>query len=169
MNITIRSEMPGDVDAIQRVTELAFREAPHTDHTEQYIVNALRESGQLSISLVAELNGEIVAHVAISPVVVSESAENCYGLGPISVLPSHQGKGIGSQLMVQVLADLKSRGAEACVLLGDPNYYSRFGFVSEGQLFLAGVPPEYFQVLSFSGRCPKGEVFYHDAFSATGE
>ena len=157
-----------DVQSIHKLTVAAFLEAPHTDHTEQFIVKALRESGALSLSLVAEDNGHVVGHVALSPVAISDGTQSWYGLGPISVLPIYQNKGIGSQLMraaIQALKDIKAKG---CVLLGDPGYYHRFGFKPEEGLVLPGVPAEYFQALLFTGDLPQGIVTYHESFSAKG-
>lgn len=168
MNINIRKEQLSDVQSISEVTVDAFLEAPHTDHTEQFIVNALRESGALSISLVAEKEGGIVGHVALSPVTVSDGADSWYGLGPISVLPSKQGKGIGSKLMNAAIQELKSIKAKGCVLLGDPDYYYRFGFKPREGLILPDVPPEYFQALLFQGDLPRGIVTYHESFSVKG-
>ena len=124
----------------------------------------MRNAGALFISLVAELDREIVGHVAISPVNISDGAIGWYGLGPISVSPDVQGIGIGSRLMKVVLESLKASGASGCVVLGDPGYYRRFGFQSESCLVLPEVPPEYFQVISFSKDLPSGEVAYHEAF-----
>ena len=167
MNIMIRDEQPKDIEAIDTLTRAAFLNAEHTSHTEQFIVNSLRKSGQLTISLVAVENGEIVGHVAISPVSISTGATGWYGLGPISVCPTKQGLGIGSQLILASLEKLKQVGAKGCVLLGDPNYYHRFGFRSYLELVLPGVPSEYFQALSFNGEIPQGVVRYHEAFNAT--
>jgi putative acetyltransferase len=97
MTIKIRRESSSDVMAIESVTEAAFLNAPHTSHTEQFIVNALRKAKMLSVSLVAEDNGEIVGHVAISPISISDGSSGWYILGPISVAPDRQGLGIGSQ------------------------------------------------------------------------
>lgn len=168
MSITIRKETPADITAIEAVTVAAFLNAPHTDHTEQFIVDALRRSGQLSVSLVAESNGAVIGHVAVSPVTISDGASGWYGLGPISVAPEHQGQGVGAQLMQQALAALRALGAAGCVVLGDPNYYARFGFNAEPSLVLPGVPPEYFQVISFGGPLPSGTVAYHASFAAQG-
>lgn len=165
LDIQIRAERSGDVEAIHRVTELAFRDALHTDHTEQLIVKALRQAGALIISLVAELGSDVVGHVAISEVTISDGSANWFGLGPISVLPEHQGKGIGSQLMKNALAELKTKGAAGCVVLGEPNYYERFGFRAVDRLVLPGVPSEYFLARSFDGSFPQGLVAYHEAFS----
>lgn len=166
MNISIRKEQSRDIRRIHEVTVAAFLNAPHTSHTEQFIVNALRDSGALSISLVAENGGRIVGHVALSPVVISDGSEGWYGLGPISVNPDAQGVGTGSELMHAALKELKNINAKGCVLLGDPGYYHRFGFKPVDGLVLPGVPPEYFQAVLLQGAYPQGEVAYHEAFSA---
>ncbi|WP_111498108.1 GNAT family N-acetyltransferase [Marinobacter bohaiensis] len=166
MNIKIRNERKGDVEPIHRVTVLAFQDAPHTDHTEPFIVKALRRADALFLSKVAESDGDVIGHVAISPVSVSDGSANWFGLGPISVLPEYQGKGIGSKLMENVLAGLKEQGAAGCVVLGDPGYYGRFGFKVVDGLVFPGVPVEYFQALSFGDDFPQGDVAYHEAFSA---
>ncbi|NVD97902.1 GNAT family N-acetyltransferase [Massilia sp. BJB1822] len=166
MNIILRKEEGGDIDAIARLTEAAFLSEVHSSHTEQFIVNALRRAGQLTVSIVA-LEGEaIVGHVAVSPVVISSGASGWYGLGPISVSPQHQQRGIGSQLMKAALAELQTLGAAGCVVLGDPAYYGRFGFKADASLELPGIPAEYFQALSFGSPLPQGQVSYHAAFEA---
>lgn len=163
----IRPETPADVDAITALTAAAFLNAPHTSHTEHFIVNALRAAGQLRVSLVAEEGATLLGHVALSPVTVSDGSADWYGLGPISVAPAHQGQGIGSALMQQALAALQTLGAAGCVLLGDPGYYARFGFAPQPGLVLDGVPPEYFMALRLGGLLPQGTVQYHAAFEAT--
>ena len=167
MNMSIRNEKVSDIQSIHKLTVAAFLEAPHTDHTEQFIVDALRKSGSLSISLIAEDAGNIVGHVAVSPVSISDGTTSWYGLGPISVSPNEQGKGIGSALMEAAILNLKELNADGCVLLGDPNYYQRFGFSPMNGLELPDVPAEYFQALMFSGDLPQGSVTYHESFSAT--
>jgi putative acetyltransferase len=129
------------------VTIAAFLHAPHTSHTEQFIVAALRKSGQLTVSLVANADGAVVGHVAISPVSISDGASGWYGLGPISVAPEYQRGGIGSRLMREALRALREHGASGCVVLGEPEYYGRFGFRVDLSLSLPGVPPEYFQAM----------------------
>lgn len=168
MNIEVSNEKSGDEAKIHQVTEQAFLSAPHTDHTEQFIVDSLRRTGALTISQVAKADGEIIGHVAISPVTLSSSVSGWFGLGPISVLPEFQGLGIGSKLMQSSLAALEAMSASGCVVLGDPDYYGRFGFTVVDGLVFPGVPAEYFQALSFSNKFPKGEVSYHEAFSAKG-
>ncbi|MDO8039855.1 GNAT family N-acetyltransferase [Janthinobacterium sp. SUN137] len=164
--LIIRKETPADVDAIDRITRDAFLYAEHTDHTEQFIVKALRDAGALSVSLVAELEGAIIGHVAASPVSISDGTPRWYGLGPVSVAPGHQQQGVGSQLIGQLLDDLRQLGAAGCVVLGEPRYYGRFGFRADAALTLPGVPAEYFQTLHLAGPLPTGNVTYHRAFEA---
>jgi len=168
MNMIVRKEKPSDVDSIEKITIQAFLNAPHTDHTEQFIIRALREAHVLTISLVAETQEKIVGHVAVSPVTISDGSKGWFGLGPISVVPDHQRSGIGSQLMRKAIEELQNLGASGCVLLGDPVYYSRFGFKPESSLVLPGVPAEYFQALTFGDSLPQGQVAYHEAFNAKG-
>lgn len=164
---SIRAEAPKDAPTIEAVTVAAFLDAAHTSHTEHYIVNALRRAGALTISLVAELDGVLVGHVALSPVSISDGSLHWFGLGPISVLPAHQRRGVGAALMAAALAALRHHGAQGCVLLGDPGYYGRFGFCATADLVLPGVPPAYFQALHLGPLLPRGIVTYHPAFEAT--
>lgn len=167
MTLTIRAETPADVDTIRQVTAAAFEHAPHTSHTEQFIVDALRRAGHLSVSLVAEEAGLVVGHVALSPVMLSCGEPGWFGLGPISVLPECQGRGVGSALMQAALAELRRRGAAGCVLVGEPAYYRRFGFAARSELVLPGVPPEYFLALNFTGAWPSATVRFSEGFEAT--
>ncbi|WP_307587295.1 GNAT family N-acetyltransferase [Variovorax boronicumulans] len=160
----VRPEQAGDEAAIRQLTVAAFAGAAHADGTEHLIVDALRAAGQLTLSLVVEDGGEIVGHVALSPVAMSDGTTGWHGLGPISVAPARQGQGIGRRLMDAALAGLRDAGAQGCVLLGDPAFYGRFGFVVRPGLVLPGVPPEYFQAVLFHGAWPVGDVRYHAAF-----
>jgi len=170
MPIQLRHEIPEDIAAIEAVTIAAFADAPHTSHTEQFIVRALRAADELALSIVAEEHGQVVGHVALSPGAITDdhgqSAPGWYGLGPISVLPQRQGHGIGSRLMEQALAELRAMQAAGCVLLGDPAYYARFGFQAHAGLQLPGVPPGYFMALALHGPVPEGIAQYSDAFNA---
>ena len=164
----IRDETPFDIEAIDALTIDAFEHAPHSSHTEHLIVRALREAGELSLSLVAVDGEDVIGHVAISPVAVSDGTGRWFGLGPISVRPARQGTGIGSALVRSALARLREGSAAGCVVLGDPAFYTRFGFAPEPQLILPDVPPEYFQATSFGTPTPDGIVSYHEAFGARG-
>ncbi|QDF98059.1 GNAT family N-acetyltransferase [Azoarcus sp. DD4] len=166
MTLLIRPETPEDVAAIDALTVAAFRLAPHTSHTEQFIVRALRAAGALTMSLVAELDGAVIGHVAVSPVAIPEGTPGWFGLGPLSVDPDHQRQGVGTRLMRAALRQLETTGAAGCVVLGEPAYYGRFGFKADSGLVLPEVPTAYFQALAFGDDVPRGVVAYHDAFNA---
>lgn len=161
----IRPESPGDIRAISELTTAAFTGAPHSDGTEAQIVERLRESGALLLSLVAESDTRIVGHIAFSPVTIGDHHDGWVGLGPVSVAPDIQNAGVGASLIKAGLAQVRAMGHGGCVVLGDPGYYSRFGFATTPGIFYPGVPPEYFMVQGFGGVCPKGEVAYHPAFT----
>ena len=162
--ISLRLEEPRDHAAIHVVTEAAFRDMPHSDGDEADLVGKLRSDGDLALSLVAEDGEQIVGHIAFSPVAISDGTENWFGLGPISVLPELHKQGIGSRLMRRGMADIRQMGARGVILLGDPAYYSRFGFAHDPQLSYPGPPAEYFQYLLIEGEMPQGEVRYAPAF-----
>ena len=166
--LRVRNETPEDIPAIHALTRDAFREAAHTSHTEQFIVDELRRAGALHLSLIAEDEGVIVGHVAISPITITDGTPDWYGLGPISVLPARQQQGIGSRLMREVLQRLKDQGAAGCVLVGYPAYYSRFGFRQAEGVAVPPIPAEFFLSMHFSGPAPRGIAAFHPAFEASG-
>lgn len=159
----IRRERTEDVDVIRAVTTAAFRGAPHSSQTEAAIIDALRKAGALTISLVAVYDA-LVGHIAFSAVRINGEANHWYGLGPVSVLPDRQGKGIGQALIRTGLDCLRGMNAQGCVVLGNPAYYRRFGFVSDPDLRYGSAQPGHFQRLAFSDAVPKGEVSYHAGF-----
>lgn len=81
----IRSENPSDIEAIAEVTKEAFEDYPFSQQTEPLIIRDLRAAGALTISLVTEVDGRVVGHIAFSPVTISDGTTNWYGLGPVSV------------------------------------------------------------------------------------
>ena len=166
--IAIRSETDADIAAIDEVTIAAFKTLAISNHTEQFIVAALRAAKALTVSLVAEVDGPVIGHIAFSPVAISDGTRNWYGLGPVSVLPEYQRQGIGKALMQEGLSRLKSMNAQGCCLVGHPGYYKKFGFKNMPGLVLEGVPQEFFFALSFDGHTPQGTVTFHDAFKANG-
>ena len=167
--IVVRNETSADVGAIAEVTIAAFNTLAISNHTEQFIIDALRAAKALTISLVAKVDGRVVGHIAFSPVAISDGTPRWYGLGPASVLPEYQRKGIGKALIQEGLSRLKDLNAEGCCLVGRPEYYRRFGFENIPGLVLEGVPQEVFLALSFDGRYPHGEVTFHDGFKADGQ
>ena len=126
--MVIRKENNTDIKEISQVTIAAFKTLPISNHKEQFIVNALRIAGALTISLVAEIDGRVIGHLAFSPVTISDGKKNWYGLGPISVLPEYQKQGIEKSLINKGLSMLKELDGQGCALVGDPNYYNRLGF-----------------------------------------
>jgi putative acetyltransferase len=167
--ITIRGETDADIGVITEVTIAAFKALEISNHTEQFIVEALRAAQALTISLVAELDGRVVGHIAFSPVTISDGTRGWYGLGPVSVLPEYQRQGIGAALIREGLSRLKDMDARGCCLVGHPEYYKMFGFTNTPELVLEGVPPEVFFVLSFDGHIPQGTVTFHEGFKADGQ
>lgn len=163
-DLRLRTEAPGDVAAISAVTEAAFREHPHSRQTEAQIVEALRRAGALSLSLIAQLNGQLVGHVAFSPVTITGGARGWHSLGPLSVSPAAQGMGVGTALVWHGLRTLRLQGAAGCVVLGEPAYYGRFGFRSTPALCLEGAPRGCFLVRPFDRLIPLGTLRYHEAF-----
>ncbi len=166
--IVIRSETDADVGAITDVTLAAFETLEISHHTEQFIIMALRAAKALAVSLVAELDGRVVGHIAFSPVTISDGTRNWYGLGPVSVLPKFQRRGIGKALIREGLSRLKNLNARGCCLVGHPEYYRKFGFINLSGLLHERVPPEVFFALSFDGHAPQGEVTFHEGFKADG-
>ncbi|MHB8528069.1 MAG: GNAT family N-acetyltransferase [Caulobacteraceae bacterium] len=163
----IRPERPDDATTIHALTDTAFKGMPFSDDSEARVVDALRLAGALALSLVATQGGEIVGHVAFSPVTINGQAGDWYGLGPVSVWPDRQRRGIGQALIREGLRRLQSLGAGGCVLLGDPAYYARFGFENDPDLRHAGAPPWAFQCLTLNGPRPSGEVTFHPAFEGS--
>jgi putative acetyltransferase len=168
MNITIRGETESDIDAISEITKAAFQSLQISNHTEQFIINALREAEALTISLVAEADNKVVGHIAFSPVTISDGSRDWYGLGPISVSPELQKQGIGKSLIQEGLSVLTALGGKGCVLVGHPGYYRRFGFRNLPDLIVDGVPSQYVVALSFDENTPHGTVAFHEGFAATG-
>ncbi len=158
----IRPETPQDAEAIFELTQAAFAPKGFSDGTEGAIIAAMRQSGDLTLSLVAEDEGEIIGHVAFSPATISDSAGDWYGLGPISVREDCQRQGIGRKLTNEGLTRLKAGGAAGCALTGDPAIYTRFGFISNG-LRHAGTKDHCVLWQSFSGAPARGTVTFAPA------
>ena len=167
--IVIRNETNSDVDAITKVTIAAFKTLEISNNTEHFIIMALRAAEALTVSLVGELDGRVIGHVAFSPVTISDGTTNWYGLGPVSVLPMYQRQGIGTALIQEGLSRLNSLNAAGCCVVGHPDYYRKFGFENVTGLVCEGVPPEVFFALSFDGHIPQGTVVFHAGFKADGQ
>jgi putative acetyltransferase len=145
----IRRETPSDRSAIHAVHDAAFARGDGSVAPEPGLVDVLRAAGDIvpELSLVAEVDGAVVGHVAGSRARLD--ADGSVGIGPLGVRPDHQGQGVGSALMHAVLAAADALHFPEAVLLGDPRYYQRFGF--RLALPLGVIPPdpawsEHFQV-----------------------
>ncbi|OXM52139.1 GNAT family N-acetyltransferase [Amycolatopsis alba] len=166
----IRQEIPADIEAIHAVHLAAF--AKHSvPVVEAKLVDELRADGDLigALSIVAERDGKVVGHVCCSPSRLGSDEKSTVGLGPLGVLPEHHATGVGSALVHAVLGAADALGYGAVVLLGDPNYYSRFGFVLAER---HGITPPvadwapHFQVRTLRAYTPElqGEFRYSPAF-----
>jgi putative acetyltransferase len=124
--LTIRREMPEDIDSIRYVNEQAFGRKEEAE-----LIDKLRNRDMLTLSLVAVQADQIVGHIVFSPVSVESeySSFEAIALAPLAVLPAYQRKGIGSQLVRAGLEECHRLGHEIMVVLGHPDYYPRFGFV----------------------------------------
>ncbi len=162
--MNIRAETDLDAARIRDLTRAAFAGAAHASGNEATILDRLRVMRGLSLSLVMEHDEDIVAHVAFSPVLIDGRDLGWVGLGPVSVLPALQGRGLGTALIREGLTRIAAQGARGCVVLGDPQFYRRFGFTSDANLQFDGAPPEYFMRLAFGEDIPTGHVTYQPAF-----
>jgi putative acetyltransferase len=170
--ISIRHERAEDAAGITEILLAAFRDHPYSNQTEHLLVAALRESGGLTLSLVAEVpvvgggDGNILAgQIAFSPVRIDGRDCHWYGVGPLAVRPGLQKRGIGRALVRHGLREIKTMGGKGCVLVGDPRYYERFEFASHPGLVYDDVPAEYFLARSLGGTYPSGAVAFHEAFA----
>lgn len=160
----IRHETPADFDAIHELTSIAFKPMAFSDGTEADIIRTLRADGDLAISLVAEENGEIIGHVAFSPITIDGSHGGWFGLGPIAVKPERQRQGIGRVLIAEGLRLLDEQDASGCALIGNPHIYSRAGFGRDGQLKYQDLDTKFVQRIVLRGAAPSGMLGFAPAF-----
>jgi putative acetyltransferase len=164
----IRREMPVDKPAVRRVHEAAFGRPDEAD-----VVDRLRESAGSYLSLVALDGGEVIGHIAFSPVTMSppHPALSALGLAPTAALPSFQRRGVGSALVREGLEACRRAGAGAVFVLGHPDYYPRFGFepaAAHGIGNAYGAPPEAFLAIELTSgalRDVTGTALYDPALA----
>lgn len=164
---TIRPERPGDEPGIRAVHLACFPGPAEAD-----LVDALRAAGRLTFSLVAEVDGTIVGHVAFSPVTAS-GAPNGIGMAPVAVASSHRRQGIAAELIRAGLDACRSAGFTWAVVLGNPAYYGRFGFQAATGFGLSdeyGGGPAFQAMELWPGGVPVGAglVRYAPEFAAFG-
>lgn len=163
----IRREAAEDVAAIRKVICSAFGCDDEAD-----LVDRLRADGDLILSLVAEQDGQIIGHVAFSRLSITNDSDVTSGvsLAPVGVLPEMQRKGIGRALIEAGHDQLRHAGETVVFVLGDPAYYSRFGYSANGaDAFDCPYAGPYFQWLRLSSQAPAaGVVAYAPAFGGLG-
>ncbi len=159
----IREETAADIAIIGRVITDAMKLLAQATGTEARIVEKLRVDGALALSLVAEENGEVIGHLAVSAAQIGMQSGWAL-IGPLAVVPARHRQGIGSALMNEALRRLRktSRGA---ALVGSPTYYGRFGFRAFPGFGVTGIPSQFVQALPFDDTPPpQGELIHHPAF-----
>ena len=164
--IEIRPETAADRAAVRRVNEAAFGQPEEAD-----LVDRIRERAAGYLGLVATEAGEVVGHIAFSPVEIDgHPGVSVWGLAPMAVRPDRQRAGVGSRLVRAGLAACRAEGGEAVVVLGHPAYYPRFGFASAAGRGIGneyGAPPEAFMVLELVPGALDGDdglIVYPTAF-----
>jgi putative acetyltransferase len=163
--LTFRPETPADVEVIDDLTARPFAPMAFFDGTEPQVIKRLRARQELTLSLFAlDGAGQILGHVAFSQVHIPGQTD-WYGLGPISVEPAHQLKGIGRAMVKEAITQLRHLGARGIALVGNPAAYGPMGFVSLGHLSHGDLPPHLVQHMTLSGNDPLGELCFSSAFA----
>lgn len=158
----IRHATADDIPAIRMVITEALLLLEQSTGTEADIVDKLSDAKALILSLVAEDKGAVVGYLAGSPARIG--AEDGWGLiGPLAVLPSRHRQGIGSALMKEAIVRMQA-DYQGAALVGDPEYYRRFGFKDFPGLRVEGCPSRFVQALPFGASEPEGELIHHPAF-----
>lgn len=163
--IRIRPEAPVDRERVHEIVAAAFGR-----EEEAALVDALRGRVSPELSLVAESAGDIVGHIYFSPVRVGEAGRPALGLAPVSVDPSCQGRGVGSELCRRGLVACLALGEPVVFVLGHADYYPRFGFepaLPRGLYYRdERFAPSFFVACLEEGALAgyAGEVRYHPAF-----
>ncbi|WP_373976571.1 N-acetyltransferase [Chitinibacter sp. SCUT-21] len=172
MELEFVAESPTDAAQHRAVTELlqqAFANHPYSNNSEHQLVTALRQQQALTIALLGVHQGHVVACVYASAVNLHQAEgikRGWHCIAPVAVLPEFQKQGLGSQLMNRALVDLQSMGAKGCVLVGEAEYYQRFGFERVHGLTSAGIPDQFVLAKSFAAEKAQGQIQYHPAFAS---
>jgi putative acetyltransferase len=167
MVLEVRRER-AEVTAVRAVHRAAFA-GESGEPVEVGLVDALRaDAGWLPhLSLVAVVDGEVVGHVVATRATVDGAP--ALGVGPLGVLPPHQGRGVGTALMYALLGAAQARDETLVALLGEPEYYARFGFRAAEDLGVRSPEPawgRYFQALALTDAAPSGAFRYAAPFEA---
>jgi len=160
----IRPEATSDFVDIGEITAAAFAPKPFSNGTEPAVIEALRDNGDLILSLVAVEGVEIVGQITFSAVKIDDEHQGWFGLGPVAVRPDRQSEGIGGALILAGLEHLRQMNAAGCVLVGNPDYYSRFGFINKCGLEYGGLDATVVQKLVLAGPDKTGTLTYCESF-----
>jgi putative acetyltransferase len=162
---TIRTETAQDIPAIHALIQTAFGQPGEAN-----LVDNLRTSGALTLSVVAELDDRIVGHIAFSPLTIA-GRQLALALAPMAVAPDHQRRGIGSALIEWALKECRRLGHKVIIVVGHAEYYPRFGFIPAAQFGIEcpfEVSPDAFMVLELSPGAAKecrGMISYRPEFN----
>jgi putative acetyltransferase len=165
--VGVRPERAGDEAAIFDLTARAFAPMPYSEGDEQHLIDILRARNALALSLVAVKDEQVIGHVAFSPATAADGSQGWFALGPVSIEPQLQRRGIGSLLIETGLADLRARRAAGCILVGNVAYYARFGFALRADLAPEGYPAAHFMVLPLAAGEARTIVDFDPAFRST--
>lgn len=174
MEIRLRQENKKDYETVFQLIEKAFEKEEYSDHSEQFLVNRLRDSDAFipELSIIAEVEGKIVGHILFTKLKIKNQSQSfqSLALAPVSVLPEFQGKGIGSKLILYGHDVAKKLGYKSVILLGHQDYYPRFGYELCEKYHINmpfDVPAENCMVIALTEDGLKGvsgEVVYPKAF-----
>ncbi len=162
---SIRSAQPQDKRAIESLLRRAFADVPYSNQNEHELVAALQSAGKMALEIVAESGGDIVGYLSFTRAQMDGLGGEIYCLAPLAVDPGRHRSGIGSALTEAGLNLLRSDGAAACVVYGDPAYYGRFGFGLNPDVTSPGLEQQYFQVLFFGSKQTQGSVTLDPLFA----
>ena len=167
--VTIRHEASDDISAVHALNERAFGQP-----LEATIVDKIRSSGGIGISLVAEEQGRVVGHILFSSAGIEgpQGIVRGMGLAPMAVLPDLQRQGIGTQLVKKGIEILREMHCPFNIVLGHPDHYPRFGFERASRYGIRciwkGVPDDVFLVLWLDrakAETVRGIARYRDEFN----
>ncbi len=171
MEYIIRQENKSDYDKVYEVVKLAFENMEYADGDEQDLVNRLRKSAAYipELSLVAELNGEIIGHIMFTK--ASVEGKTCLTLAPLAILPKYQKQGVGSALINEGHRIAKELGYSVIIVVGHEKYYPKFGYDRASKYGITSsfdVPDEAFMIIElipsalsdFSGKFELAKEFF---------
>lgn len=161
--VSLRNEKADDAAAVRSLIDAAFADMPFSDGTEGAVMDGLRVDGDCTLAMVAEDASQIVGQIAFSPIRI-DGAADWYQLGPVAVTPALQRSGIGSALVEEGIAAMREKGARGIALVGNPAYYSRFGFTRDHALTLSDAMDPVLQIVVLKGEPPVGQITLAPAF-----